>query len=267
MIIKKLKKSLVSDLPKRGKQTYKSFNASQKIDYDARLDQDDLSQALVDFGKARNFIAEEGDYEAYKEEIETNQARNNKAKQKTLSYVISFPRGEKPSKEVMDAIYDEFVEMLGYEDHKSLYTIHNDTDNTHMHILIDAINPNTGKKHNVKFEYKAIRDSLSSMEEYFQLNKTSTKQNEHIADVFSSNKAMESEETAAEYNKAHQYDTIYQYMLERKDELNKIVREKGANWQVFSQNFCKLFFNLFQWQKPLRLPPTFFFSEEIKRAL
>ena len=32
-------------------------------------------------------------------------------------------------------------------------------------------------------------------------------------------------------------------------------------------HFTKLFFNLFQWQKPFWLPPTFFFSEEIKRAL
>ena len=77
-------------------------------------------------------------------EIEATQNQNTRAKgDKTYHLVVSFPEGEKPSREQLEDIEDAICIGLGYGEHQRLSAVHLDTDNLHIHIAINKVHPQT----------------------------------------------------------------------------------------------------------------------------
>lgn len=75
-------------------------------------------------------------------EIEATQAQNTRSKaDKTYHLVISFPEGEKPSREQLDDIEDEICGALGYAEHQRISAVHQDTENRHLHVAINKVHP------------------------------------------------------------------------------------------------------------------------------
>ncbi len=90
------------------------------------------------------FITNCGAAEPYiaSREMEATQALNTRsADDKTVHLSVSFPTGEKPSSEHLKQIEERIAKALGYEEYQRISVVHNDTDNVHMHMVINKIHP------------------------------------------------------------------------------------------------------------------------------
>jgi hypothetical protein len=77
-------------------------------------------------------------------EILAVQALNKTARtDKSYHLVVSFPVGERPTREQMEDIERELCEAIGFEDHQRIAAVHQNTDNWHMHIAINRVHPKT----------------------------------------------------------------------------------------------------------------------------
>lgn len=80
------------------------------------------------------------------EYIKSMQELNQTAKSdKVLHLIVSFHEDEKPSKELLAKIEKELLSSLGMENHHRLSAFHINTNNPHLHIAINKINPITNK--------------------------------------------------------------------------------------------------------------------------
>lgn len=79
-------------------------------------------------------------------EITTTQARNVRARaSKSYHLVVSFPEGERPSREVMKDIEDRLCEAIGFAEHQRISAVHHNTDNWHLHVAISTVHPTSFK--------------------------------------------------------------------------------------------------------------------------
>ena len=60
-------------------------------------------------------------------------------------YVLSMCEGEHPSHEQVDEMVRIVLDELGLRDHQAIYTLHNDTDHDHVHVVVSRVNPTTEK--------------------------------------------------------------------------------------------------------------------------
>lgn len=91
----------------------------------------------------RNLMAGD-DLDLAIKELQAVQELNTRAKSdKTYHLIISFRESDKPTTEQMQEIEAQYSAALGYGTHQRVCTVHNDTDNTHIHVAINKIDPNT----------------------------------------------------------------------------------------------------------------------------
>lgn len=77
-------------------------------------------------------------------EVEVTQSQNTRSKaDKTYHLVISFPEGEEPTREQLEDIEDRMCDALGFAQHQRISAVHQDTDNIHLHLAINKVNPET----------------------------------------------------------------------------------------------------------------------------
>ena len=60
-------------------------------------------------------------------------------------WILSWQEGEQPSREQVGEVVDIFLEKMGLSEHQTVYGLHYDTDNYHLHIAVNRMNPETGK--------------------------------------------------------------------------------------------------------------------------
>ena len=66
-----------------------------------------------------------------------------KSKYPIQHWVASWPEDEQPTPEQVEELLDVFLEQLGLEKHQVIAALHKDTDNIHLHIAINKVNPDT----------------------------------------------------------------------------------------------------------------------------
>lgn len=72
------------------------------------------------------------------------QAQNTRSRSdKSYHLVVSFPEGERPSRQQIEDIEDRLCEALGYGEHQRVSAVHQNTDNWHLHVAINKVHPNT----------------------------------------------------------------------------------------------------------------------------
>jgi hypothetical protein len=73
-------------------------------------------------------------------EILATQARNTRSLgEKSYHLVVSFPEGEKPTREQIEDIEDRLCAALGFEEHQRVSAVHQNTDNWHFRIAINKV--------------------------------------------------------------------------------------------------------------------------------
>ena len=100
------------------------------------------------------------------------QKMNTRAKSdKTLHLVMSFPSGEKPSSEILKKCEEQVVKELGMNDYQRISVVHGDTDNLHVHIVINKIHPKTHNIYEPYQSYKKLAKASVECEERFGLTR------------------------------------------------------------------------------------------------
>lgn len=77
-------------------------------------------------------------------EITATQGRNTRSRRdKSYHLVVSFPEGERPTREQMEDIEDRLCEAIGLAEHQRVSAVHQNTDNWHLHIALSSVHPVT----------------------------------------------------------------------------------------------------------------------------
>lgn len=117
-------------------------------------------------------IYDMNDLDLFIEDVESVQSMSNAKSDKTYHLIVSFGVDERPDIETLKNISNEFIESLGFKDHQRLSVIHDDTDNLHMHIAINKINPEKYTIHDPYYPYKTLSKKAKELEIKYNLNQT-----------------------------------------------------------------------------------------------
>jgi hypothetical protein len=92
-------------------------------------------------------------------------ANDNARTQKPVYHLsLSWDHGDQVDKEAMLEQSREVLKDLGLEKHQALILAHNDTDHSHVHIMVNRVDPETGKAWSNSHDYTRIEASLRRIE-------------------------------------------------------------------------------------------------------
>ncbi|MCP5197912.1 MAG: relaxase/mobilization nuclease domain-containing protein [Gammaproteobacteria bacterium] len=82
-------------------------------------------------------------------------------------YVLSWHKGEQPTPAQIEQVVDLFLDELGLSGHQIFYGLHADTDNVHLHLMINRVHPDTLKviKPNKGFDREAAHRAIARIEQ------------------------------------------------------------------------------------------------------
>ena len=64
-------------------------------------------------------------------------------------YALSWKPGETPDRAEMSRAVDESLKKLGMEDRQALIVAHSDTPHRHVHVIVNRVDPETGRTANI----------------------------------------------------------------------------------------------------------------------
>lgn len=100
----------------------------------------------------------------------TELAQTSKRCKNPISHIlISFPSGYKASFELCENIVTDFIEHMGYAGCQTAYSVHQNTDNIHIHIAVNRIDPETHKAHSDSFDVERMHQALARLEKKYDL--------------------------------------------------------------------------------------------------
>ncbi len=106
-------------------------------------------------------------------EIEICQAKNTRTKDdKTYHLLLSFPDGERPDNEQLRTMAETAAKALGYGEHQRIAVVHDDTDNLHMHLIINKIHPERLTIHSPRRDFKILAEICTKLERENSLRQT-----------------------------------------------------------------------------------------------
>ncbi len=118
----------------------------------------------------------------------------------TLHLVVSFQEDERPSPEQLKTITHELLKSLGIEHHQRVCATHIDTNNYHLHIAVNRIDPDTHKRARLPFSKIKLQKKADELEEKYNLKKDNHIPNWKLAE--------QDRKSNIEQNKEKQYEPI-----------------------------------------------------------
>ena len=86
------------------------------------------------------------DINLFIKEVNATQQLNQKVKSdKTYHLVLSFDETDTITGEMLKDTEEQFCKLLGFNNHQRISVVHGDTNNKHVHVVINKINPNSLK--------------------------------------------------------------------------------------------------------------------------
>ena len=155
MIVKKIKNPQ--------KSASKAVRVGRLADYIVSPERENSNEKCI-YAGARGFICD--DHQSQKAEMLALSQEAVRSKDTINHYVLSWREGEQPSHEQVEQAVSIFLEELGVKDHQAIYGLHADTDNIHLHIAINRVNPETLKmvKINNGFDIEAAHKAIARIE-------------------------------------------------------------------------------------------------------
>ena len=83
-----------------------------------------------------------------------------------VHYVVSWRDEERPTAAQVEEAVDLLVKELGVPGHQVIFGLHADTDNIHLHVMLNRVHPDTGKvvKINRGFDLEALHRACARIE-------------------------------------------------------------------------------------------------------
>lgn len=98
---------------------------------------------------------------------------NTRAKgDKTYHLVISFPPGERPTMEQLQAIEADLVASIGLAEHQRMSAVHTDTEHLHVHVAINKIHPESLRYVEPYFDKLRLMEACARLEIQHGLERT-----------------------------------------------------------------------------------------------
>jgi hypothetical protein len=81
-------------------------------------------------------------------------------------YVLSWPTDEQPTGAQIEAAVTILLDEFGMQHHQAIYALHGDTDNTHLHLVLNRIDPETERagKINRGLDIEALHRAVARIE-------------------------------------------------------------------------------------------------------
>ena len=81
-------------------------------------------------------------------------------------YVLSWREGEKPSPEQVEKAVDILLEEMDLQDHQAIYGLHADTNNHHLHVIVNRVHPDTGRVRTINrgFDIESVHRAVVRIE-------------------------------------------------------------------------------------------------------
>ncbi|MEI2808589.1 MAG: relaxase/mobilization nuclease domain-containing protein [Albidovulum sp.] len=132
-------------------------------DYAGRTTADDLREKCV-YGGARGFWTTTP--AAQKMEMLALAAVSAHSKDPINHYVLSWREGERPTPAQIEEAVDIFLDAMGLAGHQAIYGLHADTDNRHLHLMVNRVDPVTRKvvEINKGFDLEALHRAVALIE-------------------------------------------------------------------------------------------------------
>ena len=98
-------------------------------------------------------------------EILATQARNTRSRgDKNYHLVVSFPEGERPTREQIEDIEDRLCAALGFQEHQRVSAVHQNTDNWHLHVAINKVHPRTFRNVEPFRDHYRLQEACAELE-------------------------------------------------------------------------------------------------------
>lgn len=134
MIVKKVERSEKSLVKS------KSLNINDLLDYIREPTRVNPEEKVI-FSGSRGFLSEQ--HASQKSEMIALAHSKPRSKMPVQHWIFSWREGEQPTHQQVEELVDVFLKDMGLEDHQLIYGVHVDTDNYHLHIAVNRINPDT----------------------------------------------------------------------------------------------------------------------------
>ena len=134
MIVKKVKNAQ--------KSSSKAVRITRLTAYIRAPESERLQEKCI-YAGARNFITDTPAGQAA--EMIALAQESVRSKDPIVHYVLSWPDGEQPGPAQVEAAVDIYLDELDVPAHQVVYGLHADTDNIHLHIMLNRVHPDTCK--------------------------------------------------------------------------------------------------------------------------
>lgn len=134
MIVKKIKN-------KKTKKN-KVWQIGDLVDY-IRFPLNKNPQEKIEYAGGRNFFS--STHVGQKMEMIALARESAHSNMPVQHWIFSWKEGEQPDREKTEELVDIFLEKMGLNGHQTIYGLHYDTDNYHLHIAVNRTNSETGK--------------------------------------------------------------------------------------------------------------------------
>jgi hypothetical protein len=157
-------------------------------------------------------------------EILATQARNTRSRgDKSYHLVVSFPQGERPTREQLADIEDRLCAALGFAEHQRVSAVHQNTDNWHMHVAISKVHPRTFRN------IEPFRDHFRLQEACAELEvKHGLVRDNHAPEP---DKARKARGKAADFEAYQGIPSFLQWVRENAGPALLDARDSGHGWQ------------------------------------
>src|SRR5262249_51196501 len=69
-------------------------------------------------------------------------------------FSLSWDPTDRPSREHMIATVESFLKHMGWHENQAVLVAHDDKEHRHVHVMLNVIHPETGKRFNDSFEWE-----------------------------------------------------------------------------------------------------------------
>jgi hypothetical protein len=136
--------TIIKQVPNPKKSAGKAARVGSLSDYirGGRERDPRSSETCLHFG-ALGFLSD--DYAAQQAEMLALAQDAKRSLDPIEHLVVSWPTFECPTPEQCDAVVRTLLQHFGMERHQAFYGLHSDTDNQHLHVMLNRVDPLTGR--------------------------------------------------------------------------------------------------------------------------
>lgn len=120
----------------------KAWQIGDLVDY-IRFPHNKNPQEKIEYAGGRNFLS--STHVGQKAEMIALARESVRSRMPVQHWIFSWQEGEQPSREQVEEVVDMFLKKMGLTEHQTVYGLHYDTDNYHLHIAVNRMNPETEK--------------------------------------------------------------------------------------------------------------------------